>query len=152
MTRASAPTARSSSAAWHQAGRRAQAAIEAGLVTADGVRIEKASQPVFIRCRAPRFPRHPYVSARRIEARGGARPLRHRAPGARSASISCFHRRLQRGLLERGARSSMPSMSATGSFTLRCRAAAASCRSSEPMRARSTRAYSRAGSNLLSSM
>jgi 23S rRNA (cytidine1920-2'-O)/16S rRNA (cytidine1409-2'-O)-methyltransferase len=41
---------------------RAQAAIEAGLVTADGVRIEKASQPVAPNAALRATPAHPYVS------------------------------------------------------------------------------------------
>jgi 23S rRNA (cytidine1920-2'-O)/16S rRNA (cytidine1409-2'-O)-methyltransferase len=41
---------------------RAQAAIEAGLVTADGVRIEKASQPVSSAAELRASPAHPYVS------------------------------------------------------------------------------------------
>ncbi len=41
---------------------RAQAAIEAGLVTADGVRVEKASQPVASGAELRAAPAHPYVS------------------------------------------------------------------------------------------
>ena len=41
---------------------RAQAAIEAGLVTADGVRVEKASQPVSPDAELRASPAHPYVS------------------------------------------------------------------------------------------
>jgi 23S rRNA (cytidine1920-2'-O)/16S rRNA (cytidine1409-2'-O)-methyltransferase len=41
---------------------RAQAAIEAGLVSADGVRVEKASQPVSPDAELRATPAHPYVS------------------------------------------------------------------------------------------
>jgi 23S rRNA (cytidine1920-2'-O)/16S rRNA (cytidine1409-2'-O)-methyltransferase len=41
---------------------RAQAAIEAGLVTADGVRVQKASQPVSPDAELRASPAHPYVS------------------------------------------------------------------------------------------
>jgi len=41
---------------------RAQAAIEAGLVTADGVRVEKAAQPVGPEAELRAAPAHPYVS------------------------------------------------------------------------------------------
>ena len=41
---------------------RAQAAIEAGLVTADGVRVQKASQPVSPDAELRAAPAHPYVS------------------------------------------------------------------------------------------
>jgi 23S rRNA (cytidine1920-2'-O)/16S rRNA (cytidine1409-2'-O)-methyltransferase len=41
---------------------RAQAAIEAGLVTADGTRLEKASQPVSPEAELRAAPAHPYVS------------------------------------------------------------------------------------------
>ena len=41
---------------------RAQAAIEAGLVTADGVRVEKAAQPVAPEAELRASPAHPYVS------------------------------------------------------------------------------------------
>jgi 23S rRNA (cytidine1920-2'-O)/16S rRNA (cytidine1409-2'-O)-methyltransferase len=41
---------------------RAQAAIEAGLVSADGVRVEKASQPVAPDAELRATPAHPYVS------------------------------------------------------------------------------------------
>jgi 23S rRNA (cytidine1920-2'-O)/16S rRNA (cytidine1409-2'-O)-methyltransferase len=41
---------------------RAQAAIEAGLVTADGVRVEKASQPISSGAELRATPAHPYVS------------------------------------------------------------------------------------------
>jgi 23S rRNA (cytidine1920-2'-O)/16S rRNA (cytidine1409-2'-O)-methyltransferase len=41
---------------------RAQAAIEAGLVTADGVRVEKASQPVSAEAELCASPAYPYVS------------------------------------------------------------------------------------------
>ena len=41
---------------------RAQAAIEAGLVTADGMRVEKASQPVSAGAELRATPAHPYVS------------------------------------------------------------------------------------------
>jgi 23S rRNA (cytidine1920-2'-O)/16S rRNA (cytidine1409-2'-O)-methyltransferase len=41
---------------------RAQAAIEAGLVTADGVRVHKASQPVAPDAELRATPAHPYVS------------------------------------------------------------------------------------------
>jgi 23S rRNA (cytidine1920-2'-O)/16S rRNA (cytidine1409-2'-O)-methyltransferase len=41
---------------------RAQAAIEAGLVTADGVRVEKAAQPVASGAELRAAPAHPYVS------------------------------------------------------------------------------------------
>jgi 23S rRNA (cytidine1920-2'-O)/16S rRNA (cytidine1409-2'-O)-methyltransferase len=54
---------------------RAQAAIEAGLVTADGVRIEKASQPVSSAAELRASPAHPYVS------RGGLKL---------AAALDCF--------------------------------------------------------------
>ena len=41
---------------------RAQAAIEAGLVSADGVRVEKAAQPVAPEAELRASPAHPYVS------------------------------------------------------------------------------------------
>src|SRR5436190_7370182 len=41
---------------------RAQAAIDAGLVSADGVRVEKASQPVAEDAELRAAPAHPYVS------------------------------------------------------------------------------------------
>jgi 23S rRNA (cytidine1920-2'-O)/16S rRNA (cytidine1409-2'-O)-methyltransferase len=54
---------------------RAQAAIEAGLVTADGVRVEKASQPVSSAAELRASPAHPYVS------RGGLKL---------AAALDCF--------------------------------------------------------------
>jgi 23S rRNA (cytidine1920-2'-O)/16S rRNA (cytidine1409-2'-O)-methyltransferase len=83
---------------------RAQAAIEAGLVTADGVRIEKASQPVSFGAELRASPAHPYVS------RGGlklAAALDRFAIGPRGKvclDVGASSGGFSEVLLERGAR------------------------------------------------
>ena len=83
---------------------RAQAAIEAGLVTADGVRVEKASQPVSSGAELRASPAHPYVSRGGLKLAAALERFAIDPRGKVCLDIGASTGGFSEVLLERGAR------------------------------------------------
>jgi 23S rRNA (cytidine1920-2'-O)/16S rRNA (cytidine1409-2'-O)-methyltransferase len=83
---------------------RAQAAIEAGLVTADGVRVEKASQPVSSSAELRASPAHPYVSRGGLKLAAALERFAVDPRGKVCLDIGASTGGFSEVLLERGAR------------------------------------------------
>jgi 23S rRNA (cytidine1920-2'-O)/16S rRNA (cytidine1409-2'-O)-methyltransferase len=83
---------------------RAQAAIEAGLVTADGVRVEKASQPVSSAAELSASPAHPYVSRGGLKLAAALDRFAFHPRGKVCLDIGASTGGFSEVLLERGAR------------------------------------------------
>ena len=83
---------------------RAQAAIEAGLVTADGVRIEKASQPVSSGAELRASPAHPYVSRGGLKLAAALERFAFHPRGKICLDLGASTGGFSEVLLERGAR------------------------------------------------
>jgi 23S rRNA (cytidine1920-2'-O)/16S rRNA (cytidine1409-2'-O)-methyltransferase len=83
---------------------RAQAAIEAGLVTADGVRIEKASQPVSSGAELRASPAHPYVSRGGLKLAAALDRFAFHPRGKVCLDVGASTGGFSEVLLERGAR------------------------------------------------
>jgi 23S rRNA (cytidine1920-2'-O)/16S rRNA (cytidine1409-2'-O)-methyltransferase len=83
---------------------RAQAAIEAGLVTADGVRVEKASQPVSPDAELRASPAHPYVSRGGLKLAAALDRFAFHPRGKICLDIGASTGGFSEVLLERGAR------------------------------------------------
>ncbi len=83
---------------------RAQAAIEAALVTADGVRVEKASQPISSDAELRAFPAHPYVSRGGLKLAAALERFAFHPLGKVCLDIGASTGGFSEVLLERGAR------------------------------------------------
>jgi 23S rRNA (cytidine1920-2'-O)/16S rRNA (cytidine1409-2'-O)-methyltransferase len=83
---------------------RAQAAIEAGLVTADGVRIEKASQPVSSTAELRASPAHSYVSRGGLKLAAALDRFAFHPRGKVCLDVGASTGGFSEVLLERGAR------------------------------------------------
>jgi 23S rRNA (cytidine1920-2'-O)/16S rRNA (cytidine1409-2'-O)-methyltransferase len=83
---------------------RAQAAIEAGLVTADGVRVEKASQPVSSAAELRASPAHPYVSRGGLKLAAALERFAIEPRGKVCLDVGASTGGFSEVLLERGAR------------------------------------------------
>jgi 23S rRNA (cytidine1920-2'-O)/16S rRNA (cytidine1409-2'-O)-methyltransferase len=83
---------------------RAQAAIEAGLVTADGVRVEKASQPVAPDVTLRATPAHPYVSRGGLKLQAALERFAIDPRGKVCLDIGASTGGFSEVLIERGAR------------------------------------------------
>ena len=118
---------------------RAQAAIAAGLVTADGVLVRKASDDDLCRRRDRGRARASLRLARRRQACGGARPFSSRRHGPHLPRCRRLDRGLYRITAARGARRVYAIDVGSGQLHPRCAARATSCRWSKPTSARSIR-------------
>jgi 23S rRNA (cytidine1920-2'-O)/16S rRNA (cytidine1409-2'-O)-methyltransferase len=83
---------------------RAQAAIEAGLVSADGVRVEKASQPVAPDAELRATPAHPYVSRGGLKLQAALDRFEIDSRGKVCLDVGASTGGFSEVLLERGAR------------------------------------------------
>jgi 23S rRNA (cytidine1920-2'-O)/16S rRNA (cytidine1409-2'-O)-methyltransferase len=83
---------------------RAQAAIEAGLVTADGVRVQKASQPVSPDAELRASPAHPYVSRGGLKLAAALERFAFHPRGKVCLDIGTSTGGFSEVLLERGAK------------------------------------------------
>jgi 23S rRNA (cytidine1920-2'-O)/16S rRNA (cytidine1409-2'-O)-methyltransferase len=83
---------------------RAQAAIEAGLVSADGVRVEKASQPVAPDAELRATPAHPYVSRGGLKLQAALDHLRIDPRGKVCLDVGASTGGFSEVLIARGAR------------------------------------------------
>ena len=102
---------------------RAQEAIEAGLVTADGVTVRKSAQTLPANAELTAEPAHPYVSRGGVKLKAALAHFRFDPGGKICIDLGASTGGFTDVLLRGGARRIYRSMSAPASFIFRCAAA-----------------------------
>jgi 23S rRNA (cytidine1920-2'-O)/16S rRNA (cytidine1409-2'-O)-methyltransferase len=118
---------------------RAQAAIAAGLVTADGVPVRKASDAISTGAAIEAAPEHPYVSRGGVKLAAALDEFALDVTGRVCLDVGASTGGFAELLVARGAGAFTQSMSAIASFILACASEKRSSRWSEPTSARSIR-------------